>query len=45
MESDPEPLVLLAITNPSSAEFIDYVSQWVVATLEHVDEIAVEGNL
>ncbi|WP_289137169.1 hypothetical protein [uncultured Brevibacillus sp.] len=36
---------ILAISNPSSAEFIDYVSRWVVATLEHVDEIAIEGNL
>jgi hypothetical protein len=35
----------LAISNPSSAEFIDYVSRWVIATLEHVDEIAIEGNL
>ncbi|GKS12432.1 hypothetical protein YDYSY3_34320 [Paenibacillus chitinolyticus] len=36
---------ILAISNPSSAEFIDYVGRWVVATLEHVDEIAIEGNL
>lgn len=35
----------LAIHNPSSAEFIDYVSRWVIATLGHVDEIAIEGNL
>ncbi|PUA38984.1 hypothetical protein C8Z91_10930 [Paenibacillus elgii] len=35
----------LAITNPSSGEFIDYVSRWVIATLEQVDEIAIEGNL
>ncbi|MCP3776649.1 hypothetical protein NLX71_25745 [Paenibacillus sp. MZ04-78.2] len=35
----------LAISNPSSAEFIDYVSRWVIATLEQVDEIAIEGNL
>lgn len=27
------------------SEFIDYVSRWVIATLEHVDEIAIEGNL
>ncbi|NEW08674.1 hypothetical protein GK047_22005 [Paenibacillus sp. SYP-B3998] len=35
----------LAINNPSSAEFIDYVSRWVITTLEHVDEIAIEGNM
>ncbi|MBB3068452.1 hypothetical protein FHS14_001428 [Paenibacillus baekrokdamisoli] len=35
----------LAFNNPSSAEFIDYVSRWVITTLEHVDEIAIEGNL
>lgn len=33
------------LINPSSAEFIDYVSRWVIATLEQVDEIAIEGNL
>ncbi|XOK64120.1 hypothetical protein ACJ7K1_13735 [Paenibacillus elgii] len=32
----------IAINNPSSAEFIDYVSRWVIATLEQVDEIAIE---
>jgi len=36
---------ILAISNPSSAEFIDYVGRWVAATLEYVDEIAIEGNL
>ncbi|MFE4570867.1 hypothetical protein [Paenibacillus chitinolyticus] len=36
---------ILAISNPSSAEFIDYVGRWVVATLKRVDEIAIEGNL
>ncbi|OAB38936.1 hypothetical protein [Paenibacillus glacialis] len=35
----------LALNNPSSAEFIDYVSRWVIGTLEHVDEIAIEENL
>lgn len=49
--SKPEWKVILnhwakiAINSPSSAEFIDYVSRWVIATMEQADEIAIEGNL
>ncbi len=35
----------LAISNPSSTEFIHYVSHWVITTLNHADNISIEGNL
>lgn len=35
----------LAHANPSSAEFLDYVSHWTAKTLSRVDRIAVQGNL
>lgn len=35
----------LAISNPSSAEMIQYVSQWTISTLSRVDMIVIQGNL